>query len=161
MVKNVELGAQDAVENLVQEIDEFYGTSTPNDDRTLVIFNVLGEDSAVFDVKETFREGKRFLLEKNFRRALREFQKIIHRDPTHAEAQYLAGQCSSFLTEYASAEKFLVEAIKLAPSNYKALYYTWALSTTTPSNSKRPRSPGKRSLRSMAPTKTPNDYLKS
>jgi PAS domain S-box-containing protein len=123
MVRNVELGAQDAVENLVQEIDSFYGTSKPNDDRTLVIFNVLGEESAVFDPKETFKNGKRFLLEKNFRRALREFQKIISRDPSHSEAQYLAGQCSSFLTEYSSAERFLSEAIALDGRNYKAYYY--------------------------------------
>lgn len=120
-----ELGntAKMSVENLLTEVDAFYGTSHPNDDRTLVIFDILEGDGTSWEEKESMKTAKQLLINKDFGGALNELQRVLQNNGLNQEALYLAGQCASFLSDYRQAIEYFNKSLEIDPSSYKSYYY--------------------------------------
>lgn len=115
--------SRDSVEALIRQVDDFYGTSHPNDDRTLVIFDLLKESRRQVDLPALLSRGKAALKTKDFRSALTCFSEYLDEEPENAEASFLQGQTFSYLSLFAEACASLQKAVRLAPDHVKAHYY--------------------------------------
>lgn len=120
---HLENSSRETVEALIRDVDAFYGTNHPNDDRTLVVFDILSTPTRAFDPKKTFVLGKKLFKEKDYALALAEFETIVERQEDHLEAWYLAGQCQSHLGQYDGAVKSLSRCLELDPRYFKSYYY--------------------------------------
>lgn len=123
LVGQLGLSSKESVDSLIKEVDTFYGTNHPNDDRTLVIFDIYSEGSQPTVDEESFKRGKKYLLEKQFALALEELEYLLHQGVTTSEVYYLAGQACSFLSKYPEAIDYLGRAIAMESDHYKSYYY--------------------------------------
>ncbi len=115
--------ARETVEELVRTVDQFYGTNSPNDDRTLVVFDFFSSERPSGDASDPLRNGKRAFLERKFPVALQEFEKLITSDVRDSELFYLAGQTCCFLNDNEKAIRYLERSIEIEPKAYKSFYY--------------------------------------
>jgi PAS domain S-box-containing protein len=122
MLAQVGKSSQETVEELVRNVDAFYGTSAPNDDRTLVVFDVFSSEKSDQE-KDPFRRAKKAFLDKDFKAALRDFEKVIAQGSQESDLYYLAGQACCFLKENKKAIQFLERSVELDARAYKSYYY--------------------------------------
>ena len=123
LMSHVEKSSRETVEALIKDVDSFYGTNHPNDDRTLVVFDILSEESRSFDEKKSFALGKKLMREKDYSMALVEFETLVAQEPSHLEGWYLVGQCQSHLGKYTEAIASLNRSVEIDPLYFKSYYY--------------------------------------
>lgn len=123
LAKQLGRPSKESVDSLIREVDAFYEDNHPNDDRTLVIFDLYSAGSKPSLDSAAFKRGKKAMLAKDFQNALVEFEYLLNHGVETAEIYYFAGQASSLLYKYDQAVEYLTKAIARESDHYKAYYY--------------------------------------
>lgn len=111
--------ARQTVESLVAETDAFFGTTVPNDDRTLLVFD-LPETSTP---AATLQQAKRAFLDKDFQTCYDLLTRVFDTQGKTADTCCLAGQALAFLDRPAEACDLLEESVRMNARFPKAWYY--------------------------------------
>lgn len=109
--------ARHTVEALVAETDAFFGDTAPNDDRTLLVFNLPATSAGAL------QKAKRAFLDKDFQTSYDLLLQVFQTEGKTAENCCLAGQALAFLDRPAEACELLEEAVRMKSRYHKAWYY--------------------------------------
>jgi PAS domain S-box-containing protein len=126
--RNHYLSAREFTEKLLRETDDFYLGADPNDDRTLIVLQILKspEKTASAPGKERIRDffntGQSLLDRGRFTEAITEFQRIIELDPESFRAHHFIGRAYSGLRRFAEAEEHFQKTIELNPEYFQGFY---------------------------------------
>ena len=107
------------VEALVEETDRFFDGKAPNDDRTLLVFDVFGSENTV----DWLHRAKESLVQKHPQQALDAVERFWENADRDAESCFLAGQSLAFLNRSEEASEMLEEAVHFDSRHYRAWYY--------------------------------------
>ena len=122
------LSAREFTEKLLRETDEFYQGAEPNDDRTLIVLQILKSARKVTavpgkdQIREFFNSGQALLDRGRFQEAILSFQKIIEIDPESFRAHHFIGRALSGLQRFEEAEEFFQKTIELNPEYLQGYY---------------------------------------
>lgn len=119
LLRQAHTTAQETVEALVAETDAFFGTTVPNDDRTLLVFRLPEETRS----EDLLIQAKQALVSKDFPGCLDLIDRLSAAGLRNAETCYLAGQALAFLDRPQEACDSLEEAVRLDTRFHRAWYY--------------------------------------
>jgi PAS domain S-box-containing protein len=102
------------VTNLVAAVDAFYGTNLPNDDRTLVVFDLKSGEREL--ARHEFRS-------RNFESALALVEQVLETGADALDLRLLAGQACAHLGRDREAARHFEKAIGFDPRSPKSWYY--------------------------------------
>lgn len=111
--------SQQTVEALVAETDVFFGTTVPNDDRTLLVFDL----PEVLAPGALLQSAKKAFLAKDFQTCWNLMTRVFEAEGKTADTCCLAGQALAFLDRSAEAADLLEEAVRISSRHHKAWYY--------------------------------------
>jgi len=111
--------SQQTVEALVAQTDAFFGTTVPNDDRTLLVFDL----PAIVPPGALVQEAKKAFLAKDFQQCWDLLTRVFETEGKTADTCCLAGQALAFLDRPGEACDLLEEAVRFGSRHHKAWYY--------------------------------------
>ncbi len=129
--KNKELRPREFINRLIEDVDAFSTESTAGDDRTVIMIDILGvpqpdglgqqELKKIIDT--AFKNGRRYVKQKQYSAAINEFLKIIKFDKNSSGAYSYLGQVFGVSGDLVKAEDYLSRAIKLNDSYVQGYYF--------------------------------------
>ncbi len=133
--ENNKLPAKDFGESLICLLDKYYEGAEPNDDRTLFIIDIINVpdlnamqgDKIESIIDTAFKNGRKYIKNKEFNAAINEFQKVVDLDSGNFGAYSYLGQIFGILRDFNKAEKFLSKSIELNSSYIEGYYYMGSL----------------------------------
>lgn len=126
--KNHYLSAREFTEKLLRETDDYYQGAEPNDDRTLIVLQILKSPQVAMPVRgkeqirEFFNSGQGLLDRGQFEDAIIEFHRIIDLDADSFRAHHFIGRALSGLQRFEEAEEFFQKTIVLNPEYLQGFY---------------------------------------
>ncbi|MCR9145201.1 MAG: SpoIIE family protein phosphatase [bacterium] len=126
--KNHYLSAREFTQKLFQETETFYQGAEPNDDRTLVVLQILKSPQVAVpamgkeQIREYFNSGQGLLDRGQFEEAIVQFQKIIEIDQDSFRAHHFIGRALSGLQRFEEAEEYFQKTIVLNPEYLQGFY---------------------------------------
>ncbi|MEQ9364679.1 MAG: SpoIIE family protein phosphatase [Leptospirales bacterium] len=126
--KNHYLSAQEFTQKLFRETDAFYQGAEPNDDRTLIVLQILKSPQVAVpamgkeQIREYFNAGQGLLDRGQFEEAIVEFHRIIEIDPDSFRAHHFIGRALSGLQRFEEAEEYFQKTIVLNPEYLQGFY---------------------------------------
>lgn len=108
---------------LMGDINQFYGTKPPNDDRTIIIIDVLPDWHNLKIEKSKLDNIKLLIRKKEFSKAIETARILINQNENLTEAYILAGKTSILTGNYEEAKAFLDKAVVLDERVFKGFYY--------------------------------------
>lgn len=111
--------AKECIEKLISNIDDFYGESVPNDDRTVIVVNILGK---LKSVEEDFNRTQILIEEKKYKQAIDVLTSIIDENKQSIKAHKLLGKTYAVLGDLKNAETSFIRAIELNDSSHDSYY---------------------------------------
>jgi tetratricopeptide (TPR) repeat protein len=111
--------SRQTVEALVAQTDAFFGTTVPNDDRTLLVFDL----PAVLPPGSLLQNAKKAFLQRDFQTSWDLLTKVFDTEGKTADTCCLGGQALAFLNRPAEACDLLEEAVRFSSRYHKAWYY--------------------------------------
>ncbi len=132
--QNIKLRPKELIEKIIAEINLFYNGASPNDDRTMIILEVIKipqTEELSFDQKDqiierAYKNGRVYLNKRQYKAAFQEFKKILKFDPYFFGAYGYLGHLYYLFGDYAKAEENLKIAIELDDA-FRAGYYSLGL----------------------------------
>ena len=122
------LSAREFTEKLLKDTDEFYHGAEPNDDRTLIVLQILKAPEKVREVpgreqiREFFNTGQALFDRGRYQEAILQFQRILEIDRESFRAHHFIGRSLSGLRRYEEAEEHFQKTIELNPEFLAAFY---------------------------------------
>lgn len=125
------LSPKDFIEHLIKEVDDFSEGSTSKDDRTVIVLEILKIPNPSNMTKEmkkkivdtAFKNGRKYVKEKQYSAAINEFLKIIKFDKNSSGAYSYLGQVFGIFGDFKKAENCLTKAIELNDSYVQGYYF--------------------------------------
>lgn len=114
-----EESAEDCIKKLITNVDDFYGKEGPNDDRTVIAINILGE---IMNVEEFFNEVHMLINDKKYMQALDVLKSILEENKQSIKAHKLLGKTYAVLSDLKNAEASFIRAIELDDSSHDSYY---------------------------------------
>ena len=129
--ENYQLSAKDFVVKIIDDIDIYYNGATPNDDRTIVVVDIVDipdikrmSQPQLQEIIETaFRNGRKYIKLKQYNAAMNEFRKIRQFEPDSSAACSYLGQLAGIQGDYMKAEELLKESISLDAAYLQGYYF--------------------------------------
>ncbi len=113
--------SRQTVLDLVAAVDKFYGTNPPNDDRTLVVFDL--PESTASGHPEFLLEARANLAARRFEQALTSVEGLLETGADAADLRLLAGQACAHLGRDREAARHFEKAIGFEPREPKGWYF--------------------------------------
>jgi PAS domain S-box-containing protein len=128
---NKNLGPRQFIEKLIEDTDSYAGGDKASDDRTVIMVEILAipqpEDISASDLKKiidvAFKNGKRYVKQKQYSAAINEFLKILKFDKNSSRAYSYLGQVFGVFGDLVKAEDYLTRAIQLNESYIQGYYF--------------------------------------
>jgi PAS domain S-box-containing protein len=128
---NKELGPHEFIDKLIEDVDEFSRESTAGDDRTVIMVDILNipqpEEMEPTELKRiidtAFKNGRRYVKQKQYGAAINEFLKIIKFDKNSSGAYSYLGQVFGVFGDLEKAENYLTAAIGINDSYVQGYYF--------------------------------------
>lgn len=126
--KNHYLSAREFTQKLLRDTDAFYQGAEPNDDRTLIVLQILKSPQIAVptrgkeQIREFFNTGQGLLDRGQFEDAIVEFRRIIEIDPDSFRAHHFIGRALSGLQRFEEAEEYFQKTIILNPEYLQGFY---------------------------------------
>jgi PAS domain S-box-containing protein len=129
--KNKNLNPKQFIEKLIEDIDHFSVEASSGDDRTVIMVDVLNipkpEDVSPLELKrivdQAFKNGRRYVKQKQYSAAINEFSKILKFDKNSSGAYSYLGQVFGVFGDLKKAEEFLSKSIELNQSYVQGYYF--------------------------------------
>jgi serine phosphatase RsbU (regulator of sigma subunit) len=129
--KEKDLSPKEFIEKLIKDLDEYSEGSTSKDDRTVIVLEILNvpkpSDMSKSEIKKVvdiaFKNGRRYVKEKQYSAAINEFLKIIKFDKNSSGAYSYLGQVFGIFGDFQKAENCLIKAIELNESYVQGYYF--------------------------------------
>ncbi|MBN2536256.1 MAG: SpoIIE family protein phosphatase [Spirochaetales bacterium] len=119
-LKTVNGSAKECIEKLISNINEFYGQNVPNDDRTVIVVNILNK---LKGVEEYFSQTQQLIKEKNYKQAIEVLKSIIDENKQSITAYKLLGKTYAVIGDFENAETCFIRAIELDDSSHDSYYH--------------------------------------
>jgi len=110
---------EDLVDNIIVEEEEIEGVQKEDDDEKIEEKRKTAPNKEMDDaskVKRLLLTGLRFYLDKDFKKAIAVFKKIIDEYPDHFEAHYNLGNAYFRMKDFGKAEREYLKVIQIDPS---------------------------------------------
>jgi PAS domain S-box-containing protein len=111
--------ARDCVEKLISNIDTYYGNKEANDDRTVIVVNVLKK---LKSKAEQLEKARTLINEKKYTEVIDILNNIIEDNKQSPIAYRLLGKTYAVLGELKKAQQSLIRAIELNDSSHESYY---------------------------------------
>ncbi|MBN2533779.1 MAG: SpoIIE family protein phosphatase [Spirochaetales bacterium] len=126
-----DLSPKDFIEYLIKELDEFSEGSTSKDDRTVIVLEIrkvprsseMSKENIKKIVDTAFKNGRKYVKEKQYSAAINEFLKITKFDKNSSGAYSYLGQVFGIFGDFKKAENCLTKAIELNNSYVQGYYF--------------------------------------
>lgn len=123
--QNHYLASREFVQGLLAATDSFYRGAEPNDDRTLLVLQVLKSPAGTSsrnEIRELFNAGQGLLDRQRHADAIQVFEKILAIDPQSFRAHYFIGRAYLHLKDFPRSESHLRTVTELNPEYYQGFY---------------------------------------
>ena len=129
--ENNNLGPKEFIELLIKTVEKFSEGVAAQDDRTVIMLEVLNvpepgdipKDELQKIIDTAFRNGRRYVKEKQYSAAINEFLKIIKFDESSSGAYSYLGQVFGIFGDFDKAEECLNKAIELNDTYVQGYYF--------------------------------------
>ncbi|MBN1523712.1 MAG: SpoIIE family protein phosphatase [Spirochaetales bacterium] len=114
------------VDKLFSDVKKFAGERAKSDDQTCICVKVkqpVKTRDEKLKIDDAYRNGRKYIRLKQFRSALREYERVLAIEPLAVGAHSAIGQILSICGNYSEAEKHLKKAIEIDPNYHQGYYY--------------------------------------
>lgn len=111
--------AKECIDNLISNINSFYGNNKANDDRTVIVVNV---HEKLKSEEEQLKQARGLIDEKKYTDVVKVLNSIIYENEQSAIAYRLLGKTYAVLGELHKAESNLIRAVELDDSSHESYY---------------------------------------
>jgi tetratricopeptide (TPR) repeat protein len=118
--------AELCIKKLIASIDEFYGDTAPNDDRTIIVANIRGKLDYYMGEEDKLKLVYTYIKIKEYKKAIDELESIISMNNQSLIAHKLLGKTYALSGDLKKAEIHLIRAIELDDRLYD-IYYNLAV----------------------------------